>query len=148
MMIMSEEKLPGWDLGDLYKGIDDPRIDADLEKYRRFCRSFAGKYKGKLSGLDGAELARALKSYEKNSLIGSRVGGFAYLNMVTQMKNAEAMAFYQNVSEKLTDYSKPLIFLSLEINRLPAAKIAGWLKNPQAAFYKPWLERVRRFKKY
>ncbi len=111
---MSEEKLPGWDLGDLYKGIDDPRIDADLEKYRRFCRSFAGKYKGKLSGLDGAELARALKSYEKNSLIGSRVGGFAYLNMVTQMKNAEAMAFYQNVSEKLTDYSKPLIFLSLD----------------------------------
>ncbi len=148
MMIMSEEKLPGWDLSDLYKGIDDPRIDADFEKYRKFCRSFAKKYKGKLAGLDGAELARALRSYEKNSLIGSRIGGFAYLNMVTQMKNAEAMAFYQNVSEKLTDYSKPLIFLSLEINRLPAAKIAGWLKNSQAAFYKPWLERVRRFKKY
>ena len=64
------------------------------------------------------------------------------------MKNQAAVAFYQNISEKLTDYSKPLIFLSLEINQLPAEKIEDWLKNPEAAFYKPWLERVRRFKPY
>lgn len=69
--------------------------------------------------------------------IGSRVGGFAYLNMVTQMKNQAAVAFYQNISEKLTDYSKPLIFLSLEINQLPAEKIEDWLKNPKPLFISP-----------
>lgn len=142
---MNDKALPAWDLSDLYDGIEDEKIAADLEKYRAFCVDFAGRYKGRLGELDGAGIAAALKAYEQNSEIGSRVGGFAYLNMVTQMKNQAAVAFYQNISEKLTDYSKPLIFLSLEINQLPAEKIEDWLKNPEAAFYKPWLERVRRF---
>ena len=70
------------------------------------------------------------------------------MNMVTQMKNQPAVAFYQSVNEKLTDYSKPLVFLSLEINSLPQEKINVWLKDKDSSFYRPWLERVRRFKKY
>ena len=31
-MAEKKEKLPGWDLSDLYKGIDDPAIEKDLEK--------------------------------------------------------------------------------------------------------------------
>ena len=145
---MKNENLPAWDLSDLYRGIDDPQIAADLESYKNFCADFADRYRGKLSALDGGAFAAALKSYEQNSLIGSKIGGFAYLNMVTQMKNKTAAAFYQNISEKLTDYSKPLIFLSLEINALPEEKIGEWLQNPDAAFYRPWLERVRRYKPY
>ncbi len=145
---MNDKTLPAWDLSDLYAGIDDKKIAEDLEKYRRFCADFAARCKGRLGELDGAGIAAELKAYEQNSLLGSRIGGFAYLNMVTQMKNQAAVAFYQNISEKLTDYSKPLIFLSLEINTLPAEKIAGWLKDPAAAFYKPWFERVRRYKPY
>jgi len=145
---MKNEQLPAWNLSDLYAGIDDPAIEKDLALYKRNCAAFAKKYKGHLAGLSAEEFAGALRSYEKNSVIGSKLGGFAYLNMVTQMKNAEAVAFYQNISEKLTDYSKSLIFLSLEINKLPAAVMTAWLKNSKVAFYKPWLERVRRYKKY
>lgn len=145
---MEREKLPAWNLNDLYSGIDDPHIERDLGRYRKNCAAFAKKYKGHLADLTADEFAQALRSYEKNSIIGSKLGGFAYLNMVTQMKNQSAVAFYQNISEKLTAYSKPLIFLSLEINRLPAAVTAAWLKNRNVAFYKPWLERLRRYKKY
>lgn len=145
---MKKENLPAWDLTDLYSGIDDPKINKDLEKYRKFCKNFARKYKGNLGNLNGAELGAALKDYEKNSSLGSRIGGFAYLNMVTQMKNQKAVSFYQSVNEKLTDYSKTLVFLSLEINSLPQERINEWLKDKTATFYRPWLERVRRFKKY
>lgn len=145
---MNKQQLPAWNLTDLYQGIDDPKIAAGLEKYRKFCKNFARKYKGNLYILSGAELGKALKEYEKHSSLASRIGGFAYLNMVTQMKNQEAVAFYQSINEKLTDYSKPLVFLRLEINALPQKKIAEWLKDKTAAFYRPWLERVRRFKKY
>lgn len=145
---MKTEQLPAWDLTDLYQSIDDPKIEADLEKYRKFCKAFARKYKGHLGELSGTEFAKMLKKYEKNSSLASRVGGFAYLNMVTQMKNQPAVAFYQSVNEKLTDYSKPLVFLSLEINSLPQEKINVWLKDKDSSFYRPWLERVRRFKKY
>jgi len=147
-MKKKSEKFPAWDLTELYKNIDDAQVNKDLEKYKKFCTDFAKKYKGKLKNLTGKELAQALKSYEDNSFIASRLGGFAYLNMSTQMKNPKAMAFYQNISEKLTEYSKPLIFLSLEINKQPQGKIAEWMKDKQLTHYKPWFERVRRFKKH
>lgn len=73
---MNDKALPAWDLSDLYDGIEDEKIAADLEKYRAFCVEFAGRYKGRLSELDGAGIAAALKAYEQNSEIGSRVGRF------------------------------------------------------------------------
>ena len=59
---MNDKALPAWDLSDLYDGIEDEKIAADLEKYRAFCVEFAGRYKGRLSELDGAGIAAALKA--------------------------------------------------------------------------------------
>ena len=140
--------LPGWDLTDLYQGIDDKQIDKDLAAYRKAAESFAKKYKGKLASLDADQFLKMAQEAEKRSVLGSKLGIFAYLSMVTQMKNAEVMTFYQNISEKLNEYSKPTIFLPLELNRLPQAKIDEWLSDEKAAYYAPWLNRVRLFKDY
>ena len=140
--------LPGWDLTDLYQGIDDKQIEKDLAAYQKAAESFAKKYKGKLADLDAGQFLKMAQEAEKRSVLGSKLGIFAYLSMVTQMKNAEVMTFYQNISEKLNDYSKPTIFLSLELNRLPQAKIDEWLSDEKAAYYAPWLNRVRLFKDY
>ena len=35
MSSKNSNKLPAWDLSDMYKGIDDPKIGADLEKFRK-----------------------------------------------------------------------------------------------------------------
>ena len=140
--------LPGWDLTDLYQGIDDKQIDKDLAAYRKAAESFAKKYKGKLASLDAGQFLKMAQEAEKRSVLGSKLGIFAYLSMVTQMKNAEVMTFYQNISEKLNEYSKPTIFLPLELNRLPQAKIDEWLSDEKAAYYAPWLNRVRLFKDY
>lgn len=141
-------ELPAWDLSDLYQGIEDPRIKEDLQKYRQNSSAFSKEYKGKLSNLDATGFAAALRRYEEIEIIGSLLGEYAYLNMSTQMKNPEAMAFYQNISEQLTEYSKPTVFFSLEINQLSDELLKEWLKDKEVAFYRPWLERVRRFKKY
>ena len=140
--------LPAWDLTDLYCGIDDPKIKRDLEKYRKAALSFALKYKGKLKELSDAQFLELIKATEKRSVLASRLGGFAYLNMVTQMKNAAAVAFYQNIEEKLTDYCKPTIFFTLEFNRLPAERIKQLLKNKEISYYKYWINRILKFKKY
>ncbi len=145
---MTENKLPAWDLSDLYNGINDPAVNRDLQRYKEMSEKFATDYKGKLASLNASEFADSLKVYEEISVIGDILGEFAYLNMCTQMKNNEAMAFYQNISEKLTDYAKPTVFYTLEINQLPEDKLAGWMKDEKVAFYKHWLERVRRFKKH
>ena len=145
---LNQNNLPAWDLSDLYNGINDPKIEADLEKYRKNAISFSRKYKGKLELLSAKDCLSMLKDCEKRNKIASRLGGFAYLNMATQMKNQEAMAFYQNVVEKITEYSKPLVFFSLEFNNLPEQKIKQWLKDKEVAFYKPYLKRIRKYKKY
>ena len=143
-----KETLPAWDLSDLYKGIKDPEISKDMETYRKSALAFARKYKGKITSLDAKDFLTLLKAEEKMSKLSARLGGFAYLNMSTQMKNPEAMAFYQNTSEKLTAYARPLVFFSLELNRVPEAKIKEWLKDKHVAFYKPFIERVRKYKEY
>ena len=141
-------KGPAWDLSDLYKSMSDPQIAKDLETYGHNAKAFAKKYKGKLASLSAEEFLRALKDTEKRSKLAGRLGGFAYLNMVTQMKNTEAVAFYQQIEEKLTDYAKPTVFFSLELNKLPESKIKEWLKDKRISYYKYWINRVRKFKKY
>ena len=86
---MSENKqnLPAWDLSDLYHGINDPKINADMEDYRQSALTFAEKYKGRLANLSLTEVAEALDFYEKMLEKSELLGSFAYLNMCTQMKN-------------------------------------------------------------
>ena len=143
-----KNELPAWDLSDLYKGIKDPQIKKDLAEYKKKASDFAKKYKGKLASLDAKKMYNALVEYEHLDTLGTILGEFAYLNMCTQMKNGEAMAFYQNTSEALTEYAKPLVFFTLEINQLSDKKIKEWLKDEKVSFYKPWFERVLRFKKH
>ena len=128
-----KNSMPAWDLSDLYKGMDDSQIKKDMETYRKSALKFAKTYKGRLAELSAEEFLKAVKDIEKRSLMAGRLGGFAYLNMVTQMKNGKAVAFYQNIEEKMTDYAKPTIFFSLEFNKLPEAKIKEWLKNKKVA---------------
>lgn len=144
----NNNNLPAWDLSDLYTGLEDKQIQKDLDTYKKSAIDFARKYKGKIAGLDAAGFAKMAQDCEKRSVLGNKIGVFAYLNMVTQMKNAQAMTFYQNISEKLNDYSKPVIFLSLELNKLSDKKINEWLKDKKAAYFAPWLKRIRLFKKY
>lgn len=143
-----KNNLPGWDLSDLYTGIDDPQIEKDLKKVKKQSAAFADTYKGKINKLSATEFAESLRDYEQISILSGILGEYAYLNMCTQMKNKEAMAFYQNISEKLTDYAKPTVFYSLEINKLDDSKMKQLLKDQGVAAYKYWLERIRRYKKY
>ncbi len=146
--MIKNENLPAWDLSDLYRSTDDASIAKDLKRYKSNALMLQRKYKGKLALLDAPSFLGALKLLEKNAVLGGRLGGFAYLNMVTQMKNEQAVIFYQNISEKLTEYAKPTIFFSLELNKVPQEKIRQWLKDKKIAFYKPFIDRIRKYKKY
>ena len=143
-----KKNMPAWDLSDLYKNMDDPQIKKDLETYRKSAIKFAKTYKGRLHELSADEFCEAIKDIEKRSKLSGRLGGFAYLNMVTQMKNAAAVAFYQSIEEKMTDYVKPIVFFSLEFNQLSQTKINEWLKDKRIKKYKYWIKRIRKFKDY
>lgn len=146
--MVNKEILPSWNLSDLYSSINDPKIESDMAKYKSSSENFAKKYKGKLATLTPEEFLEAIKSCEERTVLSNYLGDFAYLNMSTQMNNKDAMGFFQNISEKLTDYSKPTIFFSLEINQLSDTKIEEFMQNEEVAKYAPWIKRIRLFKEY
>ena len=143
-----KNELPAWDLSDLYSGMDDPRIEKNLDSYKKLNQNLSRRYKGKIDSIAPEDFRKALQMVEESGILGSKLGVYAYLNMVTRMKDSQAVAFYQNIEEKLTDYSKPSIFFSLEINKLSKDRFEALLKDREVAFFRPFLERVRRFKNH
>lgn len=140
--------LPSWNLSDLYSGIDDEKIKSDLEKIKNLNFELASKYKGKISNLSSSDFLLAIKNYEEIVILSHLLNGFAYLNMATQMNNEKATSFYQSISEQLTEYSKPSIFFTLEINNLSEEKLQEFLLDKEVFVYKPWIDRLRLFKPY
>ena len=56
--------LPQWDLADLYPATDSAELEADLDRAARESRAFSDRWKGKLAGLSGDVLGKAISEYE------------------------------------------------------------------------------------
>lgn len=145
---MSDEKMPEWDLSEYYKGTDDKQIDKDLKKYAQLAAAFAKKYKGKVAALDAKAFVAALKEIEDISKLGSKLGGFAYLNSTTRLMDAKASALYQKVSEALSEAGTDLLFFGLEYNKMDEKAIRKLEEDKEVKVYAPYLKRVRKFKPY
>ncbi|HEY2884755.1 MAG TPA: M3 family oligoendopeptidase, partial [Rhizomicrobium sp.] len=146
-------KLPEWNLGDLYAGIDAPEIARDLAKMDSECVAFETDYKGKLAdktaGEGGGEwLAEAVKRYEAIDDLAGRLGSYAGLVHAGDSVDAAISKFYGDVSERLTTASTHLLFFALELNRVDDAVIERAMQTPALGHYRPWIEDLRKEKPY
>ena len=142
---MSKNKFPVWDLSEYYNGIDDPKIEKDLEAYAKLALDFNKKYKGRVSKLDKDEFIKAFKVLEKLRNIASKLGGYAHLNSTTDMLNDKATALYQKVEERISEAATNLVFWSIEYNKLSCKKQDELIKA--LPLYAPYLKRVKKYKK-
>lgn len=143
---MTEKDLPIWDLTDLYANKQDAL--ADIEKIAKIADEFCAKYEGKISGLGGDALGEALAEYEAIEEQGQKVGSYAGLIFAGDMLSEENSAFYQNISESLTDISSKLVFFTLALNKFSDEKIAEFYKSEKFAHYKSWIEDLRVMRPY
>src|SRR6201985_2412255 len=146
-------KLPEWNLGDLYSGIDAPEITRDLAKMDSECVAFETDYKGKLADKTageggGAWLAKAVKRYEAIDDLAGRLGSYAGLVRAGDSLDAAISKFYGDVSERLTAASTHLLFFALELNRVDDAVIEHAMQTPELGHYRPWIEDLRKDKPY
>ncbi len=137
--------LPVWNLGDLYAGLDDPRIAADLQAAQESAAAFESRYKTRLAGLSGAELAAAVHEYERISEALGRAASFAQLLFSADSNNPAHGKFYQTLSERVTLINTSLLFFTLELNLLAEPDLAAKLQHPALARYAPWLRDLRVF---
>ena len=142
--------VPEWDLSDLYKGVDDPAVEADVARAAAEAKRIKEAYQGKLVGLasDGASLADAIASYERLSDLMGKLGSFAGLLYAANQSDPVRAKFYGDMSENLTRISTDLIFFELELNQIDEAALAPSLAEAKLARFKPWIEDLRKEKPY
>ena len=139
-------QLPRWNLNDLYSGPKAPKLKADLAWAGAESKKFRRAFEGKLKGLDGKGLGRAIARYET---IAERIGkimSYGHLLHATNMSDPEVGAFFQTLQERVTDISTDTLFFTLELNRISDAVLKRQLKHPKAARYAPWVRDCRVFR--
>ena len=144
----TQSKLPGWDLRDFYARMDAPEITKDLNACDTGCKKFAARYAGNIAALDAKALAASIAEYEKLQERMGKLGSYAQLVYSGDVTDSTIAQFYQNIHERITEFSSRLIFYTLELNNLEDKRVAAHLKHPAVAKYAPWIREVRVFKPY
>ncbi len=114
--------LPSWDLSDLYPALDLPELAQALDAAEQDAKAFAAAHAGRLAALSGADAGRRdcrLRDASRKCWAGSM--SYAQLLFSGDSNDPGIGRFYQSMNERVTAISTPLIFFTLELNRLDDA---------------------------
>ncbi|MCB4455840.1 M3 family oligoendopeptidase [Leisingera sp. McT4-56] len=141
--------LPEWDLSDLYASEDAPELARDLDWLEKECAAFAADYEGKLADLDADGLLECVQRNEKINNIAGRIMSFAGLRYYQLTTDADRAAFLSDCQEKVTIATTPLVFFTLELNRIEDDAMQAHLAaNTELARYASVFRRIRAMKPY
>ncbi|CUH98115.1 M3 family oligoendopeptidase [Leisingera aquaemixtae] len=141
--------LPEWDLSDLYTSEDAPELARDLDWLQKECAAFAADYEGKLADLDADGLLECVQRNEKINNIAGRIMSFAGLRYYQLTTDADRAAFLSDCQEKVTIATTPLVFFTLELNRIEDDAMQAHLEaNEELARYASVFRRIRAMKPY
>ncbi len=135
--------LPEWDLSDLYTAPDAPELKADMAFVGRECAAFAADYEGKLADLDAAGMAKCISRYEAIETAAGRIMSYAGLRYYQNTVDGEIAKFMADAQDKITNFTTPLVFFSLEFNRIPDAQYEAVFADALVARFKPVFDRMR-----
>ena len=136
-------ELPEWDLSDLYPAADAPEFAADMDAVERDCAAFAADYQGKLATLDASAMAACIARYETIEMTAGRLMSYAGLRYYQNTVDAERAQFIANAQDRITNATTPLVFFSLEFNRIPDATYQALFQDASIARFKPVFDRMR-----
>ena len=141
--------LPEWNLTDLYASDDAPELARDLDWLEQECSAFAADYENNLADLDADGLLACVLRNEKINSIAGRIMSYAGLRYYQLTTDAERAKFMSDCQEKITIFTTPLVFFTLEINRIEDETLeAHFAANADLARYKPVFDRIRAMKPY
>ncbi len=136
--------LPEWDLRDLYPAPDAPEFARDMAWVTKAGADFAATYEGKLATLDAPGLLACVQAYEAIETTAGRIMSYAGLRYYQNTMDSERAKFMADAQDRITAATTPLVFFSLEFNRLDDAHLAGLLAaNADLARYRPVFDRMR-----
>jgi oligoendopeptidase F len=141
----AEAQLPRWNLAELYSGPDCPKLKAEMAAADAEVAAFAKTYEGKLGALDPAAFAAFLARFDALQDMTGRVATYSSL-LFAQDNSVPAHAkFYGDTGDWLTGLGAQLLFVEIELNKIPPNRIAELLRDPGVAKYRTWLDSVRAY---
>jgi oligoendopeptidase F len=135
-----------WDLSDLYAGVDDPRLGADLDSALQRARAFEARYRGHIDVPGGPPadfLLGAVRELEGLAEQMDRPAVFAGLLHAARTDDPRHGALLTRTREQRTVINKHLIFFDLEWVKLPDEPARALARHPNLARYRHYLEQKR-----
>ena len=141
--------LPDWDLSALYAAPDAPEFARDLEWLEREGKAFAETYEGKLALLDAAGMLECVQRYEKIDIVAGRIMSYAGLRYYQNTIDPDRAKFMADAQDRVTVATTPLVFFTLEMNRINDADFDALLDaNADLARFRTLFERMRAMRPY
>jgi oligoendopeptidase F len=134
-----------WDLTTLYKGLDDPAIEATWKGVNDAADRFAEAYRNKIesSDLQPETLLAALEDLEKISNEVAKPYNYAELTFAGDTSNPANGAFLQKQMERGTELSVKLIFFELELQVADADVIDKVMADERLAKFRHYVGVIR-----
>lgn len=137
-----------WDLGDLYQGFDDPRLNQDLDQLSATADAFRQRYRGQVATLTPAALADALRQLEAIAETSGYLYAYPSLVFAADTRNGEAKQFLDKVMEALTRIENQLLFFDLELQSMDAEQLAHRQTASELQTYGHYLDRIAQFRSH
>ncbi len=136
-----------WDLSDLYAGIDDPKIDGNLNAMEERAKAFETKYRDVIKpGISPGQLSEAVIELEEIYQGSYKTYMYSQLVFAGECTKPENGALIQKAMERLTDIKKHMIFFELAWCKIEDDEAETLMNSPEVVKYKHYLE-VERLKK-
>jgi oligoendopeptidase F len=135
-----------WDLNDLYQGVDDPRINQDLEAALKRAQAFETAYRARIDVPGGPaveQLLAAMRELESLSEQMDRPAIYASLLHAGKTDDPRHGALVARTREQRTVINKHLIFFDLEWVKVPDEPVRTLLARPELARYRHYLDQKR-----
>ena len=146
---LKTDALPQWNLGDLYAGRDDPKIEADLAAAKASNDALVA-LKGRFVAsradprLLGELLDRGISLYEAATNALWSVGAYAGLASSVARDDPAWAKFEGDLRARSSQIAADSLFFTLELNELDDNEIeSAFRAHKPAARWRPWIRRVR-----
>jgi len=143
-----ETELPTWDLSEIYKDIDDPNIESDIIKIKKLSQDFSTRWKGKIKDLNASDFLVCIEKYQNINEKIYTIGTHSNLIFATNMEDPEISRYNSSISDKLTEISSLLVFVTLELSKIDDKTVDEWTKNNNTIKWLPYLDILRKRNPY
>ena len=137
-----------WDLSVFYAGLDDPKIETDIERLTGLVDEFQDAWRGQVAAMEAEDFVNAYQALEAIYDLRGRLDSYAFLNFSTDTGDTAYQAFVAKMQDLGAALSQKTVFFELEWNALDDARAQAILDDPALATYRYYLEAERRYKPY